>query len=81
MITINEDFELEFPNELNEQISEFAVAIGDAIKDMPPLERFYALRLVLDELDGRISMYTVMNMMKDQGINSFTTKGETNSPE
>jgi hypothetical protein len=81
MITINEDYELEFPKDLDEEISNFAVRIGDAIKQMPPLERFYALRLVLDELDGRISMYTVMDMMKDQGINSFSTREETNSPE
>jgi hypothetical protein len=81
MIKINEDYELEFPTELNDEISAFAVRIGDAIKQMPPLERFYALRLVLDELDGRISMYTVMDMMKDQGITSVSSKEETNSPE
>ena len=66
MVKINSEFEIEFPNELNEEISNFAVKIGDAIKDMPPLERFYALKLILEELDGRISMYTVMDMISKQ---------------
>lgn len=82
MITINEEFDVQFTSDINDELSAFAVKIGDAIKHMPPLERFYALKQILEELDGRISMYTVMDMMKDQGINSFaSSSGETNSPE
>ena len=77
MVKINQEFEIEFPNEFNEELSNFAVKVGDAIKDMPPLERFYALKLILEELDGRISMYTVMDMISQQNDRSVEIK--TNS--
>lgn len=82
MITINEEFDVEFSSEINDELSSFAVRIGDSIKHMAPLERFYALKQILEELDGRISMYTVMDMMKDQGIKSFSNiEEETKSAE
>jgi hypothetical protein len=77
MVKINQEFEIEFPNEFNDELSNFAVKVGDEIKDMPPLERFYALKLILEELDGRISMYTVMDMISQQNDRSVEIK--TNS--
>lgn len=63
MIQITEDYEIEYSEEFNEELTNFAVKVGDLIKDMPPLDRFYALKMVCDEIDGRASMYTIMGKM------------------
>lgn len=67
MIQITEDYEIEYSKEFNEELTIFAVKIGDFIKNLPPLDRFYALKMVCDEIDGRATMYTIMGKMTEIG--------------
>jgi len=75
MIKVKEDFNIEFSQEMSDSLNAIAVQIGDCIKDMPPLERFYALKTVCEEIDSRCTIYTMMGMLqsaKDDVINSET---------
>ncbi len=81
MIKINEHLEVEFPQEVNDQITDFSVNMGQHIKHLPPLEKFYALKMILEELDNRISVYSVMEMLQNQGINEFEYQQKTNDSE
>ena len=81
MIKINENLEVEFPQDVNDQITDFAVKMGQELKTLQPLEKFYALKMLLEELDNRISVYSVMEMLQSQGINEFEYQQKTNDSE
>ena len=74
MIQITEDFEVEYSAEFNNELTNFAIRVGDLIKDLPPLERYYALKMLCDEIDGRATMYTVMGQIMLEGVTTGETK-------
>lgn len=74
MIKINDEFKVEYQEELNEEITKFSILIGDSIKGMNPFEKFYALKTVLEELDSRITMYTIMDKLAKQNISDIKNK-------
>jgi len=63
-IKVNENLEVEYSEELNKAISELAILIGDDINSLQPLEKFYALRTMCEEIEARCMFYTAI-----QGVN------------
>ena len=74
MIKVTEDYEIEYSAEFNEELTNFSIKVGDCIKDLPPLERYYALKMLCDEIDSRATMYTVMGQIMLEGITGTETK-------
>lgn len=68
-IKIADTYDIEYSKEFNDDLNAFSVIVGDAIKDMNPLEKYYALKTICEELEGRASVYVVMGDIK--------TKAET----
>jgi hypothetical protein len=66
MVTVNKNLEVEYTDELNTKISEISVLIAEAIKDLPPLERFYAIKVIIEDLESRSMTFGVMQQIIDE---------------
>jgi len=66
MITIDKDYHIEYSEEFNNALSDFAILVGDSIKSMEALEKFYALKMVSEEIESRVTLYTVMGTLVTQ---------------
>jgi hypothetical protein len=64
-LKINEEYEIVFSEDFEKKIVDFTVLVGDALRGMHPYEKFYALKMVMEDLEGRVSMYTAMQQMVD----------------
>jgi hypothetical protein len=62
MINITDDYGVEYSEEFNMALNEFAVKVGDNVKGMPPLEQYYAIKSVCEKLEGLISIYILMGV-------------------
>jgi hypothetical protein len=63
MIKVNEEFHMEYSEEINNALTDMAIKIGDCIKSMEPLEKYYALKMISEELESRVTLYSVMGTM------------------
>lgn len=66
MVEVTKDFEVIFSEEMNNMISQLSVSIGDAVKDMPPLQKFYVIKIICEEIDNRCIVYDMMGMLNDE---------------
>ena len=66
MITIDKDYHIEYSEEFNNTLSDFAIMVGDAIKSMEALEKFYALKMISEDIESRATLYTVMGTLASQ---------------
>jgi hypothetical protein len=67
-ITLADTYDIEYSKEFNDNLNVFSVIVGDAIKDMSPLEKYYVLKTICEELEGRASVYVVMGDLKPEDI-------------
>jgi len=65
-ISIADTYDIEYSKEFNDSLNVFSVVVGDAIKGMSPLEKYYVLKTICEELEGRASVYVVMGDLKDE---------------
>lgn len=72
MINVNEEFHMEYSDEVSNAISEFAILIGDNINQMAPLEKYYALQMICEEIAARTTLYCVMGSLAEDVKNDKT---------
>jgi len=65
-IKLADTYDIEYSAEFNDNLNTFSVIVGDAIKDMGPLEKYYVLKTICEELEGRASVYVVMGDLKTE---------------
>jgi hypothetical protein len=73
-IIINENFEVEYTNELNLAMTELAIMLGDDLKRMQPLEKFYALKIMCEEIEARCVLYTGIQKVRDENTQQHAEK-------
>lgn len=64
-IIINENFEVEYTDELNTAMTELAIMLGDDLKTLQPLEKFYALKMMCEEIEARCMLYTGIQKVRE----------------
>lgn len=57
---------MEYADTISNAISEFAILIGDNINQMPPLEKYYALQMICEEVAARTTLYCVMGSLIEE---------------
>jgi len=65
-IKMVETYDIEYSQKFNDELNAFSVIVGDAIKDMSPLEKYYVLKTVCEEIEGRASVYVVMGNLQTE---------------
>ena len=65
-IKMAETYDIEYSQKFNDELNAFSVIVGDAIKDMSPLEKYYVLKTVCEEIEGRASVYVVMGNLQTE---------------
>lgn len=63
---INKDYEIEYSNEFNQAMCQFAISAGDEIKGLTPMERFYAIKLLSERLENLISIYVMVGSLNEE---------------
>ena len=66
MIKIHDSLEVEYTEKLNNAISEFSVKVAESIQTMQPLEKFYAIKVLIEDLESRIITCGVLQQMADE---------------
>lgn len=66
MIKVNEEFHMEYSDEMSNALTELAILIGDNIKGMAPLEKYYALKMISEEIESRVTLYTVVGSLAQE---------------
>lgn len=66
MIQVTDDYGVEYSEDFNMALSEFAVKIGDDVKGMAPLEQYYAIKSVCEKLEGMVSIYILLGKHRMQ---------------
>jgi hypothetical protein len=80
MIKVTTNFEVEYTEDFNNQMNNFAVAIGDSLEGLAPLEKYYALKHVCEKLEGLVSIYIAFGMfrMKEASSGSLADNNSDN---
>lgn len=73
-IIINENFEVEYSNELNTAMTDLAIMLGDDLKRLQPLEKFYALKTMCEEIEARCVLYTGIQKVRDEKTQQHAEK-------
>ena len=60
---INKDYEIEYSDEFNQLLCEFAIKAGEEIKDLTPMERFYAMKLISERIETLTSVYVMVGQL------------------